>query len=68
VVRIGTQQDLDPRPEGADGANQAAQKGADLTAARPLARAQQRGDETALAIEHDDRLEAVIVMEGIEQA
>jgi hypothetical protein len=37
-------------------------------AGRPLARAQQRGDETPLTIEHDDRLEAVIVMEGVEQA
>jgi len=67
-VRIGAQQDLDPRPEGADGANETAQEGADLMAARPLARAQQRGDKTPLAIEHDDRLEAVIVMEGVEQA
>src|SRR5438270_7348820 len=68
VVRIGAQQDLDPRPEGADGADEAAQEGADLMATRPLARAQQRGDETPLAIEHDDRLEAVIVMESVEQA
>ena len=62
------QQDLDPRPEGADGADEAAQEGADLLAARPLARAQQRSDKTSLAIKHDDRLEPVIVMEGVEQA
>src|ERR1700674_174801 len=68
VVRIGAQQNLDPRPEGADGANETAQEGADLVAAWPLARAQQRGDETPLAIKHDDRLEAVIVMKGVEQA
>src|SRR6266853_91977 len=46
----------------------APQQGADLVAAWPLARAQQRGDETPLAIKHDDRLEAVIVMKGVEQA
>ena len=72
IVVLGTalvaQQDLDPRPEGADGADEAAQEGADLVAAWPLARAQQRGDETPLAIKHDDRLEAVIVMKGVEQA
>ena len=68
VVRIGAQQDLDPRPEGADGANETAQEGADLMAARPLAGAQQGGNKTPFAIEHDDRLEAVIVVEGVEQA
>ena len=67
-MRIGAQQDLDPRPEAAEGADEAAQEGADLMAAWPFARAQQRGDETPLAIKHDDRLEAVIVMKGVEQA
>jgi len=33
-------------------------------AARPLARAQQGGDKTPFAIEHDDRLEAVIAAMG----
>ena len=43
-------------------------KAAISTPARPLAGPQQRGDKTALAVEHDDRLEAVIVMVGVEQA
>ena len=68
VVRIGAQQDLDPGPMGAQGADEATQKGADLMPARPLARAQQRGDKTPLPIEHDNRLEAVIIVEGVEQA
>jgi hypothetical protein len=36
--------------------------------ARPLARAQQRGDKTPLAIEDKNRLKAVIIVEGVEQA
>jgi hypothetical protein len=67
-MAVGAQQDLDPGPQRADGADQAAHKGADLLPARPLARAQQRGDEAALAIKHDDRLKAVIVGECVEQA
>ena len=50
------------------GADQAAHKGADLPAARPLAGPQHGRHETPLAVKDDDRLEAVIVMKGIEQA
>ena len=39
IMAVGAQQDLDLGPQGADGADQAAQKGADLMPARPLARA-----------------------------
>lgn len=49
VGKIDARQDLDPRaevPKGADCADEAAQEGADLAAAQPLTRAQQRGDET----------------------
>ena len=53
---------------GADGANEAAHKGADLHPARPLARPQQRGDKAALTVKDDNRLETVIVIMGIEQA
>jgi hypothetical protein len=67
-MAVGAQQDLDPRPEGPDGADEAAQEGADLTPTRPLARAQQRGHEPPLAVKDDDRLEAVIVVVGVEQA
>jgi hypothetical protein len=52
----------------AQGADQAAHKAADLHPARPLAGPQQRGDKTALCVEHNDRLEAVIVVVGVEQA
>ena len=52
----------------ADRADQAAQKGADFDALRPFRRAQQGGDEAALAIEDDDRLKAVFVVIGVEQA
>ena len=51
-MKIGAQQDLDPKPIGPQGADEAAQKGADLM----LARAQQGGDKTPLPIEHDNRL------------
>ena len=68
VVAVGAQQDVHLRPVGADRADQAAQKGADLDALRPLRRAQDGGDEAALAIEDDDRLEAVVVVMGVEQA
>ena len=53
---------------GPDGADEAAHKATNLHPARPPARSQQRGHETPLAVEHNDRLEAVIVIVGIEQA
>jgi len=67
-MAVGAQQDLDPGPQGADSANQAAHKGGDLAPARPLAGPQQRGHEPSLAVEDDNRLEAVIIMIGVEQA
>src|SRR5689334_12829919 len=51
-----------------DGADQTARKAANLHSARPLAWPQQNADKAALAIKHNDRLEAVIIMVGIEQA
>ena len=53
---------------GPDGADEAARKAANLHAARPFAWPQQNADKAALAIEHNDRLEAIIVTVGIEQA
>ena len=50
VVAVGAQQDLRLRPSGADRADQAPEKGADLDALRPLRRAQDGGDEAALAM------------------
>src|SRR4051794_23728493 len=66
IMAVGAQQDLDPGPQGADSANQTAHKGSDLAPARPLAGPQQRGHESSLAVEDDNRLEAVIIMIGVE--
>src|SRR5215469_16403623 len=68
IMTVGAQQDLDLWPMAAHGANQTAHKAADLHPARPFAGPQQRGDKTALCVEHNDRLEAVIVVVGVEQA
>ena len=68
VMAVGAHQDRHLRPVGADRPHQAAEKGADLDALRPLRRAQDGGDEAAVAIEDDDRLEAVVVVMGVEQA
>src|ERR1700741_386781 len=68
VMAVGAQQDLDLWPMAAQGADQAAHKAADLHPARPLAGPQQRGDKAALCVEHNDRLEAVIVVVGVKQA
>ena len=67
-MTVGAQQDLDARPLGADRTDEAADEAANLHPARPLARPQQRRDKAAFAVEDDNRLEAVIVIEGVEQA
>ena len=67
IMTVGAQQDLGLRPVGADGAQQAAQEGADLLAAGPFGGTKHGGDEAALAVEHDDRLKAVFVVMRIEQ-
>ena len=53
---------------GADGADEATHKAANLHPARPLAGPQQRGDETAFSVKDDDRLKAITVIVGVEQA
>ena len=68
VVAVGPDQDAGVRPVGPDRPHQAAQVSADLGPARPLGRSQDRADEPAIAVEHHDRLEAVFVVMGIEQA
>ena len=67
IVAVGAQQDLRLRPVGADGPEQPAQEGADFRALRALGGPQHGGDEAALTIEHDDGLEPVFVVVGIEQ-
>jgi hypothetical protein len=49
---------------GPDGADEEAHKTANLNCARPLARPQQNADKAALAIEHNNRLEAVMFPSG----
>lgn len=44
------------------------QESPDLLAAGPFGRAQDGGDEPILAIEHDDGLESIFVVMGIEQS
>ena len=67
-MAVGPQQDLDPGPVGADLAHEAPQESPDLPPAGPLGRAQHGGDEAALAVEHHDGLEAVLVVMRVEQA
>ena len=68
IVTVGAQQNLDPGPMGTDGADKTAHKTAKLHPAWPLAGAQQGGNKAAFPVKDDDRLEAVIVIVGIEQA
>lgn len=68
VMAVGADEDLRLRPVRADGADQATQKGSDLRALGPLCRTQHGGNEAAVAVKNDDRLESVFVVMGIEQA
>jgi hypothetical protein len=66
-VAVSADQDLHIRPVGTDRAHQAAEKGPDLDAVRPFRRAHERRDEATILIEDDDRLEAILVIVGVEQ-
>ena len=66
-MAVAAQQDLHPRPVAADLAEQPAQMRGDLATLRPLRRAQHCGHEASRAVEHHDRLEAVVVVVGVEQ-
>ena len=68
IMTIGAQQYLGLRPVGADGAQQAAQKGTYFLAAGPFGGAKHGGDEAAFAVEYDDRLKAVFIVMRIEQS
>ena len=67
IMAVGAQQDFRARPVTADRSQKPAQEGVDLTAVRPLGRPQHSGDESAIAIEDDDRRKAMLVIMGIEQ-
>ena len=66
-MAIGAQHDFRLRPVGADRAQEAAQKGADLRALRPFGGTQHGGDKAAPAVEYDNRLEAVFIVMRVEQ-
>jgi hypothetical protein len=59
-VPVTAQQDGDLGPVCPDRPDDAPQVGADLLAGGPLAGAQDRRDDTAVAVEDDNRLEAVL--------
>src|ERR1035437_5821968 len=67
IMTVAAQQYLGFRPVGADGAQQAAQEAAYFLATGPFGGTQNGGDEAALAVEHDDRLEAVFIVMRVEQ-
>src|SRR5271166_3411704 len=67
VMAVGPEQDLSVGPVGADGAHKTAQEGLDFLAAGPFGRPKDGGDEAALAVEHDDRLKAILVIVRVEQ-
>ena len=54
-------------PMSPDRAQQPAEKRLDLLTARSFGGTKHRGDETALAVEHDNRLKSVFVVVGVEQ-
>src|SRR5512133_3831836 len=67
IVTVGAQQNLGVGPVGADRAQQAAQEGANLIAAGPLGGTKNGRDEATFAVEHNDRLKAIVVVMRIEQ-
>src|SRR4051812_16119405 len=68
VMAVAPQQDLHTRPVVAQRRDQAAQPEHDLSPGRPGGGAQEGGDHAALAVEHHDRLEAVLIIVRVEQA
>src|SRR5271163_1837198 len=66
-MAVGPQHDLGLWPIRTDLADYPTQMCADFDAFRPARWAQHRGNEPAVTIEHDDRLETVFVIMSIEQ-
>ena len=66
-MAVGVQQDLHARPVGADGAHKPTRKGLISLPRGRLARRTTAVDEPTLAAEHDDQLEAVLFIMGVEQ-
>jgi hypothetical protein len=57
IMAVAAQEDLNLGPQGADSADQATHKAADLVSARPLAGPQHGRHKAPLSVEDDDRLE-----------
>ena len=68
IVAVAAQQDFGFRPVCVDRTHQTSQERPDFRALWPLGWTQNGGDEAAFPIEHDDGLEAILVIMGIEQA
>jgi len=68
VVAVSAEQDVHARPVSPNGADQAAQKAARLAPGGAAGGAQQGGHGAPLAVEDDDRLEAIFIIVGVEQA
>ena len=66
-MAVGTQQDAGPRPMLTDLPDEPTNVSGTIVALGAACRAQQCPDESAFAIEDDDRLEAELVAERIEQ-
>jgi hypothetical protein len=66
-VAVAAQGDPDRRPVGPDAADHAPEQGQDLPAARAFGGTQDRRDQPAAGVEDHDRLEAVLVVVGVEQ-
>jgi hypothetical protein len=66
VVAVAAQKNLDSRPVATDLADQAPQMRGNLATFGALGRAQHGSDEPAGTVEDNDRLEAVVVVVGVE--
>jgi len=66
-VAVAADQDLDPGPVGANTPDQPPQEGPDLAPVGPFCRPDHRRDQPSGVIEHEDRLEAIVVVVGIEE-
>ena len=67
IVAVRAEQDINPWPMAADLLDQTPQKATQLNTRRAFGRAQHGRNRPARRIKHDNRLEAVIIVIGIEQ-
>jgi hypothetical protein len=67
IMAVDAQQDLDPRPMAANARDHAAPQRHDLAPVRRSRRVQHGTHQATVAIEHHDRLEAVLILIGTEQ-